>query len=123
MRLFRRQPHARRTVPSGLVLVTRHGPRECGRRPDLGWGADCRSALHPELLKDLGQDPDNANVATPVPHVKDDLDELIIDIAVLIAEELDLTHRLGGHHRPVEGCARCERGRCVPGSFLETRKA
>ena len=54
-------------------------------------------------------------MATPVPHTNDDLDELIIDIAVLIAEELDLTHLLGGHHRPVEGCARCERLRPVPG--------
>ena len=47
--------------------------------------------------------------------MKDDLDELIIDIAVLIAEELDLTHLFGGHYRPVEGCARCERARTVSG--------
>ena len=63
-------------------------------------------------------------MAIPVPHANDDLDELIIDIGVLIAEELDLTHLLGGHHRRVEGCARCERRRPVPGppwEVYETR--
>lgn len=45
------------------------------------------------MLKLLREDPDNANVATPEGHATDDLDELIVDIAILIAEELDLSHR------------------------------
>jgi len=68
----------------------------------------------PELLKSLRHIPDKANVVTPEGHANDDLDELIVDIDILIAEELDLTHRFGGHHRPVEGCERCGRVPAVP---------
>ena len=57
-------------------------------------------------------------MATPEGHAKDDLDELIVDIAILIAEELDLTHRLVGHHQPVEGCERCERVTAVPQALV-----
>jgi hypothetical protein len=48
-------------------------------------------------------------VLTPAGDAKDELDDLIVDIGVLIADELDLMHRFGGHQRPVDGCKRCER--------------
>lgn len=47
-------------------------------------------------------------------HGKGGLEELIVDIDILIAEELDVTHRFGGHLRPVEGCERCGRVSAVP---------
>ncbi len=37
----------------------------------------------------------------------DDLDEVAANLNVLIREELDVRHRLGGHHAPVADCARC----------------
>ena len=61
-----------------------------------------------------GTTPIRANVVTSDGHGKGGLEELIVDIDILIAEELDVTHRFGGHLRPVEGCERCGRVSAVP---------
>ena len=47
---------------------------------------------------------------------REDLDELLVDIGILMAEEFDVTHRLGGHPRPVEGCPRCSGRAAARGS-------
>ena len=38
---------------------------------------------------------------------EDDLDEVAANVKVLIQEELDVQHRLGGHPAPVEDCSLC----------------
>ena len=38
---------------------------------------------------------------------EDDLDEVVANLNVLIQEELDVRHRLGGHHAPVPDCTLC----------------
>ncbi len=38
---------------------------------------------------------------------EDDLDEVAANVKVLIQEELDVQHRLGGHPAPVEACGLC----------------
>ncbi len=38
---------------------------------------------------------------------EEDLDEVAANVNVLIQEELDVQHRLGGHPAPVEDCALC----------------
>jgi len=37
----------------------------------------------------------------------DDLEEVAAHVRVLIQEELDVQHRLGGHPAPVEDCPLC----------------
>jgi hypothetical protein len=38
----------------------------------------------------------------------DDLDELAENIRILVREELETAHRLGGHPEPVPECPVCE---------------
>ena len=38
---------------------------------------------------------------------EDELDEVAANVSVLIQEELDVQHRLGGHSAPVEDCTLC----------------